>query len=103
MVTNNTKAFKNAFNNVCKDALNEIGITGKADLMANCAVDTGVLRRGHNFKIEGIKVTFGNYVNYAPYVEFRAKGSRPWFRQTLQSDIDKFNNILKKHLKKVGV
>lgn len=103
-VTNNTKEYKKAFEFACKNALNEIGTTGKADLMANCVVDTGTLRRSHHFKVESIKrLVWGNYANYAVYVEFRQKGGRPWFRKTLRADTQKFNQILAKHLKKVGV
>lgn len=102
-IKDNTNATIQKLNACISSALNEIGATGRVDLMANCVVDTGMLRRGHNYKVNGIKsVTFGNYVSYAPYVEFRRNGSRPWFVSTIKNDKSKFNKILEKHLKKVG-
>lgn len=102
-VNDKTDATINKLNVCLSSALEEIGATGRVDLMANCVVDTGTLRRGHNYKVNGVKsVTFGNYVQYAPYVEFRRNGARPWFVSTIQNDKTKFNKILEKHLKKVG-
>ena len=112
-VTNNTNQYKNAFENACRNALNEIAKAGHTDLVANCVTGVGTpapgtLKKGHHYKITGIKkVTWGNYVPYAPYVEFtnfKHKGTRSsWFRKTLRADTQKFNQILAKHLKKVGV
>lgn len=103
-VINKTSQYIKSFEMAAKKTLEEVGVTGKADLMANCVVDTGTLRRSHHFKVEGIKkVIFGNYANYAPYVEFRTKGGRPWFRKTLEGDTGKFKAIMEKHFKKVGV
>lgn len=111
-VENNTGAFKDKSRNLVNAALNEIARTGNADLVANCVVHKveegekyygtpGTLRRGHAYKIEGLRVTWGNYVYYAPYVEFinfRKKGRRDWFRKTLRADAPTFKKILEKHL-----
>lgn len=100
-ITNNTNEYIKLFEKAKNNTLNEIGVVGKADLMSNCAVDTGTLRKGHSFKIDNSKVIFGNYINYAPYVEFRKKGGRPWFRKTIINDKDKFYKIIIKHFKGV--
>lgn len=116
-VNNNTESCLNAFENACKNALNEIAVTGNVDLVANCVVHIiqpgekysgvpGTLRRGHSYKVNGVKsVTWGNYVKYAVFVEFvnfTKKGKRDWFRRTLRADKGKFKLILESHLKKVG-
>ena len=103
---------------VSRACLTEIGITGKADLMANCPVHKikpgekyrgvpGTLRKGHHYRTDfddkTKRVIFANSVYYAPYVEFKAKGKggNPWFRATLREDREKFLKIVKKHLAKV--
>lgn len=103
---------------VSRECLQEIGKTGNADLVANCPVHIikpgekykgrpGTLRLGHSYKTtfnsKTKKVTFGNHIYYAPYVEFKekGKGGNPWFRETLRADREKFLQIVKKHLKKV--
>lgn len=86
--------------------MNEVGSIGKADLMANCKVKTGTLRRGHFFKTESNgerhKVIFINNVLYAPYVEFKSfsRGGRPWFRQTLNGNIETFKKITETYIKR---
>lgn len=105
-LTDNTDEFKEAFNNSILSCLNEIGTVGKADLMSNCKVRTGALRRGHFFRTDkegnNYKVIFINNVQYAPYVEFKqfSKGGRPWFRMTLRNDAELFNSIVKKYIKR---
>lgn len=116
-IYNNTNKLLSNLDASVKACMLEIGTTGRADLMANCVVGKntpapGTLRKGHFFRLsDGFswsggfrtkKVIFANYVEYAPYVEFKrqSKGGRPWFRMTLKADTEKFNNILKKHIAK---
>lgn len=115
---NRTQETINKMEMLVDEALKEIGKTGNIDLVANSPVHKikpgekykgvpGTLKRGHSYKVTSNsktkKVTFGNYVYYAPYVEFKekGKGGNPWFRETLREDREKFLQIVKKHLKKV--
>lgn len=102
---NNTPQVKKMFEKLCKEALKEIGITAKADLQSNCVVKSGTLKRNHHYRvISKDTVILGVSVHYAKYVEFKpySAGGRPWFRQTLQSDNQVFQNIIRKHLGGLG-
>lgn len=85
----------------------EVGAVIVADLQANSPVKDGLLRRGHNFKLKksGNKnlLTIGNYMYYAPYVEFKpvGRGGNPWFRATLRKDAPKIKRMCEEGLRRV--
>ena len=96
---NNISTLKKAINNSLDTALEEIGVSGVADLQANAPVKTGNLRRSLTFKKANSKgvytITLGTKISYAPATEFRNK-SKGWFRDTLRSlEVEK---ILRSHL-----
>lgn len=91
--------------NVLSLSLNEIGLQARVDLMSNCRVLTGNLRRSHAFKVVKNSVVLGVTPNakYAPFVEFKPTdaGGRPWFRKTLQNNKTVYMKIIEKHLRGV--
>lgn len=108
MLIDNTDKIIQQFNNAMRDAFNEIGITGTAQIQALAPVDTGNLRRSYAYKVSiGSKdfvVVFGTNITYAVYVEMKpeARGGRPHLRKVIESEIEEFNKILRKHLQRVG-
>lgn len=104
--TNNIPNDQKAINKAIQKALTQVAIQSKADLMANCKVDTGNLRRSHTYKIVDKSVTLGVMptAKYAPFVEFKPvnAGGRPWFRKTLQRNKSEYMRIIEKHLKGVN-
>ena len=102
---NNIDEIKRQFLEACENAINEIGITGTAELQSNSPVKEGFLRRSLTFKKANTSskcnITFGSSIEYAPYTEFRGK-SKGWMRGTMQGLSSESIEILKKHLRKVG-
>lgn len=102
---NNIDQIKRQFLEVCENAMNEIGITGTAELQSNSPVLKGFLRRSLTFKKANTSskyiITFGSSLDYAPYTEFRNK-SKGWMRGTMRGVSSEAQEILKKHLRKVG-
>lgn len=102
---NNIDKIKRQFLEACESGMNEIGITGTAELQSNSPVLYGFLRRSLTFKKATISnkysVTFGSSLEYAPYTEFRGK-SKGWMRGTMRGLSYEAQEILKKHLRKVG-
>lgn len=105
-MVNNIPGVIIALEELTKGSLKEIGVTVKADMMANCKVDTGNLRRSHAYRVseDHVKIGVTPAASYGVYVEFKQenKGGRPWMRRTLQEDTDKIKQIIAKHLSKVG-
>lgn len=85
----------------------EVGAVVVADLQANSPVKHGLLRRGHNFKLKKSGnsniLSIGNYMYYAPYVEFKpvGRGGNPWFRKTLRADAPKIKKMCEEGLRRV--
>ncbi|WP_303188423.1 HK97 gp10 family phage protein [uncultured Clostridium sp.] len=102
---NNTDLIMKKIQEACENAMNEIGITGTAELQSNAPVRYGFLRRSITFKKANTSskcnITFGSSIEYAPYTEFRGK-SKGWMRGTMQGLSSESIEILKKHLRKVG-
>lgn len=102
---NNIDEIKRQFLEACENGMNEIGITGTAELQSNSPVLKGFLRRSLTFKKANksskYNVTFGSSLDYAPYTEFRNK-SKGWMRGTMRGFSSEAQEILKKHLRKVG-
>lgn len=102
---NNIDEIKRQFLEACENGMNEIGITGTAELQSNSPVLKGFLRRSLTFKKANksskYNVTFGSSLDYAPYTEFRNK-SKGWMRGTMRGFGSEAMEILKKHLRKVG-
>lgn len=85
---------------------NILGLKGVADIQSNAPVgETGNLRRGYSFEVDfmysELRITFGNHVPYAKYVEFkpRNKGGRPHFRITLKALEQEAQQIFERKLK----
>ena len=104
-LTNNIDEIKRQFLESCENAVNEIEITGTAKLQSNSPVLKGFLRRSLTFKrvntSNRYSITFGSSLDYAPYTEFRGK-SKGWMRRTMRGLSSEAQEILKKHLRKVG-
>lgn len=102
---NNIDEIKRQFLETCENAMNEIGITGTAELQSNSPVLKGFLRRSLTFKKANTSskygITFGSPLEYAPYTEFRGK-SKGWMRGTMNGLPSRAIKILEKHLRKVG-
>ena len=105
MLQSNIEIIKKQMLKVCDDAMNEISVTGVAELQSNSPVKEGVLRRSLTFKRADTsfkyKITFGSAIDYAPYTEFRNK-SRGWMRNTMNGLSSDAIFILIKYLRKVG-
>lgn len=102
---NNVDKIKRQFLETCENAMNEIGITGTAELQSNSPVLKGFLRRSLTFKKANTSskysIIFGSSIDYAPYTEFRGK-SKGWMRGSMRGFSSEAQEILKKHLRKVG-
>lgn len=102
---NNIDEIKRQFLEACENAINEIGIIGTAELQSNSPVKEGFLRRSLTFKKANTSskyiITFGSSLDYALYTEFRNK-SKGWMRGTMRGFSSEAQEILKKHLRKVG-
>lgn len=102
---NNVDKIKRQFLESCESAMNEIGITGTAELQSNSPVRYGFLRRSITFKKANTSnrysITFGSSLDYAIYTEFRNK-SKGWMRGTMNGFPSRAIKILEKHLRKVG-
>lgn len=115
-LVDNTQLFKTLISKAIEDASNEIGITGVAELQANCPVGNyprssgrtgGTLRRSLTFKKANRKdkyvITFGSPIDYAPYTELRPNvKTKGWMRNTMRDFTSDVKLILIKHLNKVG-
>ena len=105
MLQSNIEIIKKQILKACGDAMDEIGITGTAELQSNAPVKKGTLRRSITFKKADseskYKITLGSSLDYAPYTEFRNK-SKGWMRGTMRGFSSESIEILKKHLRKVG-
>lgn len=105
MLQSNIDIIKKQILKACEDAMDEIGITGTAELQSNAPVKEGTLRRSITFKKANseskYKITFGSAIDYAPCTEFRNK-SKGWMRSTMNGLSRDAKDILIKHLGKVG-
>lgn len=100
MLVDNTDEILNKLENAVRNALNEIGIVGTAEVKSNAPVDTGKLKRSYTYKTDDNKVEIGTALDYAEYVEFKPsnKGGRPHFRSSLESQKNEFQKILEQNL-----
>ena len=73
---NNVEEFKKAYNDAIANALMEIGMTAEGYAKARCPVDTGRLRNSIVNVVRGTDVYVGTNVEYAPHVEFGARGRK---------------------------
>lgn len=105
MLQSNIEIIKKQTLKACGDAMDEIGITGTAELQSNAPVRNGTLRRSITFKKANSEskysITFGSSLDYAPYTEFRNKSKR-WMRNTMNGLSSDARDIIIKHLGKVG-
>lgn len=105
MLQSNIDTIKKQILKACGDAMDEIGITGTAELQSNAPVRNGTLRRSITFKKANSEskysITFGSSLDYAPYTEFRNKSKR-WMRNTMNGLSSDARDIIIKHLGKVG-
>ena len=105
MLQSNIEIIKKQILKACGDAMDEIGITGTAELQSNAPVKKGTLRRSITFKKADseskYKITLGSSLDYATYTEFRNK-SKGWMRNTINGLSTNAKDILIKHLGKVG-
>ncbi len=105
MLQSNIEIIKKQILKACGDAMDEIGITGTAELQSNAPVKKGTLRRSITFKKADseskYKITLGSSLDYAHYTEFRNK-SKGWMRSTMNGFSSDAKDILIKHLGKVG-
>lgn len=103
MLKSNVKQAKSDIENEILSAIEEIGITGVAELQSNAPVLSGDLKKSITYESEKVgttyKITFGvpEYIKYAIYTEFRNK-TKGWFKNTLRA----LNpmEILEKHLRR---
>lgn len=105
MLINNIDLIKKQLLQAVENAMEEIGVTGVAELQSNSPVKEGILKRSITFKKAKSSykytVTYGSAIDYAPYTEFRNK-SKGWMRTTMNSFSSDAMQILTKHLGKVG-
>ncbi|SCI99999.1 Uncharacterised protein [uncultured Clostridium sp.] len=105
MLQSNIEIIKKQILKACGDAMDEIGITGTAELQSNAPVRNGTLRRSITFKKANSEskysITFGSSLDYATYTEFRNK-SKGWMRNTMNGLSTDARDIIIKHLGKVG-
>lgn len=97
---------KDKIQEAINSALNEIGLFVVAEAMVRTPVDTGALRRSETFKTDNDKNTVyvGSNVEYDEYVELGTskQKAQPHWTPAVMDNVDDINNIVKKHLKKVG-
>lgn len=103
MLKNNIKQAKSDIESEILSAVEEIGVTGVAELQSNAPVLSGDLKKSITYESEKVgttyKVTFGipDFIKYAVYTEFRNK-TKGWFKNTLR-DLNSLE-ILEKHLRR---
>ncbi|MDB8791951.1 HK97 gp10 family phage protein [Romboutsia sp. 1001216sp1] len=100
MLVDNTNEIIDKIKQATKNACNEIGVVGTAEVKANTPVDTGKLRRSYTYNAEDTKVEIGTALDYAKHVEFKPTnaGGRPHFRTSIESQTGEFINIIETHL-----
>jgi len=101
----NSKEFLRLFEKSMNDVLEKMAQSVKAEAEANAKVDTGNLRRSHDYKVkesEHIAIV-GNTAPYAEAVEFKpeSKGGRPWFRLSFRNASAGFQKIIESTFKGV--
>lgn len=82
-------------------ALEEIGLLAESYAKYACPVDTGRLRSSitHASDVDEGAVFIGTNVEYAPYVEFGARGRTPQpFLQVALDHKSEYNQIIKNYL-----
>lgn len=101
----NFSNLKNRLDNSVNEALEEIGRFGTAETQARTPVDTGNLRRSEGYKTNGKdEVDIGTNIEYAEYVHngTSKQKAQPFIKDAIIQNINEINNIIKKHLSKVG-
>lgn len=108
MLEDNTDKIIEQYNQAMESIMKEIAIVGLAQIQYLTPVDTGNLRRSYAYKTahEGrtYHVVFGTNIPYAIYVEMKpeARGGRPHLRRAIQSEVQEFEQIIIKHLSRIG-
>ena len=82
-------------------SLEEIGVTGVANIQSNTPIDTGALKRSITFKKaksnKKYQIIFGSALNYSIFVEFKGK-SKGFFRKSLNNFSDEARAIIKRNI-----
>lgn len=103
-VNNINKIIKNLQKGV-ENSLEQIGVTGVANIQSNTPVKDGHLKRSMTFKkaIKGkkYKVTFGSALDYSIIVEFKPSRVQGFFRKTLVGFKGEAKEIIERNISRL--
>ncbi len=102
---NNIKTVIKNLQKGVENSLEQVGVSGVANIQSNTPVDTGALKRSITFKkaIKGkkYKVTFGSALNYSIIVEFKPSRIQGFFRNTLAEFKDEAKEIIERNISRL--
>lgn len=102
---NNIKTVIKNLQKGVENSLEQVGVSGVANIQSNTPVDTGALKRSITFKkaIKGkkYKVTFGSALNYSIIVEFKSSRIQGFFRNTLAEFKDEAKEIIERNISRL--
>lgn len=102
---NNIKTVIKNLQKGVENSLEQVGVSGVANIQSNTPVDTGTLKRSITFKkaIKGkkYKVTFGSALNYSIIVEFKPSRIQGFFRNTLAEFKDEAKEIIERNISRL--
>lgn len=103
-VNNIKKIIKNLQKGV-ENSLEQVGVSGVANIQSNTPVDSGELKRSITFKkaIKGkkYKVTFGSALDYSIIVEFKPSRVQGFFRNTLANFKGEAKEIIERNISRL--
>ena len=103
-VNNIKKIIKNLQKGV-ENSLEQVGVSGVANIQSNTPVDSGELKRIITFKkaIKGkkYKVTFGSALDYSIIVEFKPSRVQGFFRNTLANFKGEAKEIIERNISRL--
>lgn len=88
-------------------ALTLIGELGQSEVIKkiteNGSVDTGLMRNSTTYEVQKERVTIGNTVFYAPYVELGTskRSGKPFLKPAVYGATDRFKRIIDEVFKEV--
>ncbi|WP_195839109.1 HK97-gp10 family putative phage morphogenesis protein [Anaerosalibacter bizertensis] len=107
MFKDNSKEVKKALENAINNSLEDIGKVGMAESQLRTPVDTGKLRRSQTYQVDNknkhVDIGVTQEAPYGVFVELGTsrQQSQPFLRDGIMNNIDKFQNIIDKHLRKL--
>ena len=99
---NNIKKIIKEMQKGVENSLEQVGVTGVANIQSNTPVDSGSLKRSMTFKkaTQGkkYKVTFGSALDYSIIVEFKPSRVQGFFRSALSDFRTEAKKIIERNI-----